>query len=345
MRLARLLPAPLAAALLLAGLTVTVPGAPPAPVAHTVATQPRPVATNLTLPWGIAFLPDGSALVTERDSRRILRLVPGRPVQHVMTVTEATARGEGGLLGIALSPNYRNDRLVFIYYTTDTDNRIARFRFGERPRPILTGIPAASNHNGGRIAFGPDGNLYAGTGDASNTSLSQNRASLGGKILRMLPDGRPAPGNPFGTVVYSLGHRNVQGLAWDAGRRMYATEFGQSTYDEVNLIVAGGNYGWPLVEGRSANTRYRNPIVVWSPSVASPSGAAVVGDSLNVAALRGERLWRVILDGRGGVRGTKAYFVGRYGRLRAVALNPRDLSQWILTSNGSGDQVLRIPRE
>ena len=155
-----------------------------------------------------------------------------------------TGAGEGGLLGLAVSPRYAQDRLVYAYFTSASDNRIVRFRLGGRVRTVLTGLASAGIHNGGRIAFGPDGKLYAGVGDAGNTASAQDRNSLNGKILRINPDGSVPSG-----AVWSLGHRNVQGLAWDARGRLWASEFGQDTFDEVNLIRRGRNYGWPTVEG------------------------------------------------------------------------------------------------
>jgi glucose/arabinose dehydrogenase len=274
------------------------------------------VATGLQVPWGIAFLPGGDALVAERPTGRIYRVGGGRK-RLVMTVPGVADLGEGGLLGLAVSPNYGRDRLVYAYMTTRSDNRIVRFRLGGRVRAILTGIANASNHNGGRIAFGPDGRLYAGVGDAGDPDRSQRRGSLNGKILRLDPDGSPAAGNPFGTRVWSLGHRNVQGLAWDRAGRLWATEFGQNRLDEVNLIRPGRNYGWPLVEGRgdTQGGRLTNPKLTWSTDEASPSGAAIRGRFLYVAALRGEALWRVRLDGSR-VTGRTRLLYRRYGRLR-----------------------------
>ena len=324
----------------------------PAPAPAKAASAPVVVASRLAAPWGVAFLPDGSALVTERDSGRILQVTPGRPARQVYRVTEADGAGEGGLLGIAVGPGFARDRAVFIYYTTAGDNRIARFRLGSpaRPAPIRTGIPVSGIHNGGRLVFGPDGHLYAGTGDASRTGRSQDRRSLGGKVLRMTTAGRPAPGNPFpGSVVWSLGHRNVQGLAFDRSGRLWATEFGQNRTDEVNLIVKGGNYGWPAVEGRSAARRFRGPAHTWTPSEASPSGLAFHDDQLYAAALRGRRLWRLPVSGTR-IGPVSPLYSGTYGRLRDVAVNPRDGSVWLLTSNRDGrgdpsrtdDRVLRI---
>jgi glucose/arabinose dehydrogenase len=302
------------------------------------------LATGLRVPWGIAFLPDGAALVTERDSARILRVGPGSgpnglTVTTVQTLGEVDAAGEGGLLGVAVSPDYERDETVFVYYSTTEDNRIARLTLGGTPEPIVTGIPLADIHNGGRLGFGPDGHLYASTGDASERGLSQDLASLGGKILRMTPDGKPAPGNPFpNSLVWSLGHRNVQGFAWDVDDRLYATEFGQSEWDEINLIEPGKNYGWPEVEGRNddaepAGGAFTDPLVVWPTSESSCSGAAVLERILVAACLRGERLWLVELTAEGGVLGQpRPVLTEEYGRLRTAVVAP-DGSLWISTSN------------
>ena len=327
---------------LLSALAVALPlTATPAAAAST----PQTVAAGLSQPWGIAFLPDGSALFTERHTRRIWAVTPGKPARVIYTVREAAVRGEGGLLGIAVGPDYLRDGRVYLYYTTSTDNRIAYVVRGSaaRPRVILSGIPAASSHDGGRLLFGPDGHLYAGTGDAQDADAAQDTRSLAGKVLRMTKDGRPVDGNPFGTVVLSLGHRNVQGLVFDREKRLWATEFGQNTWDEVNHIVPGGNYGWPVVEGRSSDSRYRNPVHQWRPAEASPSGLAFKGGSLYAAALRGQRLWRLEMSGTSVARATSMYD-GTYGRLRAAMQNPRDGSMWLLTANGSNDRVLRITR-
>lgn len=268
-------------------------------------------------------------------------------------VSGVNATGEGGLLGLAVSPGYVQDGYVYVYLTTATDNRIVRFRLTapQNQEPVLTGLARSSIHNGGRIAFGPDGMLYAGVGDAGQTANAQNPQSRNGKILRMRPDGSVPSDNPTaGSLVYSLGHRNVQGLTWDAQGRLYAAEFGQNTWDEVNLIVAGGNYGWPTVEGRANDPRFRDPLVVWSTAEASPSGAAIAGNRLFVAALRGTRLWNVPLTGTGGVGTPTAELTGAYGRLRTVEYGP-DGWLWVTTSNRDGrgtpaatdDRILRFP--
>jgi len=211
------------------------------------------VATGITTPWGIAFLPDGQALVGERDTGRV-RLVGAGTNRVVGTVPGVLHNGEGGLLGLALSPRYATDHLLYAYLTTATDNRIVRMTYGTtglgRPDVVLAGIPSGNHHNGGRLAFGPDGMLYATTGETGDTALAQDRSSLGGKILRMTPDGRPAADNPYaGSVVWSYGHRNVEGLAFDARGQLWATEFGASFRDELNHILPGRNYGWPMTEG------------------------------------------------------------------------------------------------
>ncbi|MEV4618471.1 PQQ-dependent sugar dehydrogenase [Asanoa sp. NPDC049573] len=300
--------------------------------------NPTTVASNLRVPWGLTYLPDGTALVAERDRAQILRVRPGLPTQIVGTVPGVVASGEGGLLGLAVSPSYATDNQVYAYYTSSVDNRIVRFTLADMAAQttIVSGIAKAGNHNGGRIAFGPDGMLYAGVGDAGVPSRAQNPASLNGKILRVRPDGGVPADNPTaGSLVYSLGHRNVQGLAWDSAGRLYATEFGQDRTDEVNRIVPGGNYGWPVVEGNSTNPLYRNPIVTWTTAEASPSGAAIIDNTLFVGALRGTRLWVVPLDGNGGAGTPTAALNGRFGRLRTVEKAP-DGSLWVTTSNRDG---------
>jgi glucose/arabinose dehydrogenase len=329
------------------------PAAGPQAPRPTAAASVRTLATGLRVPWGVAFLPGGDALVSERTTGRILR-VPrdGGTPRAVMTVPGvATQLGEGGLLGLAVSPHYATDRLVYAYYTTAGDNRIARFRLGATPRPILTGLRNGAVHNGGRLAFGPDGKLYVGTGEAGDTGLAQDRGSLNGKILRLEPDGSVPADNPFrGSAVYSLGHRNVQGLAFDRAGRLWATEFGQNERDEINLIRPGRNYGWPVVEGVGSTQggRFTNPQVTWATSEASPSGAAISGSTLYVGALVGQRLWRVPLRGAKAGRPT-ALLQDRFGRLRTVATAP-DGTLWITTSNRDGrgaprsgdDRIVRL---
>ena len=330
------------------------PGAEPS---ATTAPAPAPpgtlevLATALEAPWGLAFLPSGDALVSERDTARVLRVpAAGGDPTVVTTLEQAAPAGEGGLLGLAVAPGAPDEPVVYAYVTTAQDNRIVRFPLADPSavEPVLTGIPKGRVHNGGRIEFGPDGLLYAGTGDTGDTSLAQDPGSLGGKVLRMTPEGEPPPGAD--SLVLSRGHRNVQGLAFGDQGRVYAVEFGQNQFDEVNVVSAGTNGGWPDVEGPGdGGGRYLAPVVTWDPAEASPSGAAIVGDSLYVAALRGERLWRVPLDGAGGAGAPEALLEGELGRLRAAERAP-DGSLWLLTSNRDGrgdpveqdDRVLRL---
>jgi glucose/arabinose dehydrogenase len=303
----------------------------------------RTVARGLEVPWGVTFLPDGSALVGERDSTRVLSIPAGggRP-REVGRVEAAAPQGEAGLLGLAASPSYAEDRTVFAYVTTQDDNRVVRFtvdggRMGE-VEPVLTGIPNGFIHDGGRLLFAEDGTLFVSTGETGEPGLAQDVDSLGGKVLHVTSDGEPAPGNPrAGSPVWTMGHRNVQGLAFDDQGRLWATEFGQNTWDELNLVAKGRNYGWPTYEGRGqgpGSERYRDPFVTWRTEDASPSGLAFLEGSLWAGALRGERLWQVPVTGRG-VGTPRGWFVGELGRIRTVTATP-DGTLWITTSNRDG---------
>ncbi len=307
--------------------------APPEGVPAVTAT----IATGLQAPWGIALLPNGDALVTERDTGGIV-LLHGSSTRVVGHVPVASG-GEAGLLGIVLSPAFATDRRVFVYATTSTDNRVLRMSFdGNRIgglTTILTGIPKGTVHDGGRLVFGPDGYLYVGTGETGRPELAQDRRSLAGKILRITADGTPAPGNPSAdSPVWTLGHRNVQGLAFDNRGRLWATEFGQNDYDEVNLIQRGRNYGWPVVEGDGGDARFTRPELVWHTSDASPSGLAYIDGQLWMATLRGERLWRIDVAGERASNPT-AFLVGDYGRLRTVVATAAG-QLWLSTSNTDG---------
>ncbi|MDD5082322.1 MAG: PQQ-dependent sugar dehydrogenase, partial [Dehalococcoidales bacterium] len=215
------------------------------------------LAQNLEIPWALDFLPDGSLIFTERPGRiRLIDAQDGLLLQPLLTIDEVTPRGEGGLLGIAVHPDFSGNHFIYVYYTYQAGaglaNRVVRFRMENGTlndkQVIIDGIPAASNHDGGRIKFGPDGRLYVTTGDASVAELAQDKSSLAGKILRITDDGRIPADNPFsGSPVYSYGHRNPEGIAWDAQGRLWATEHGSSATDELNLIQPGHNYGWPVI--------------------------------------------------------------------------------------------------
>ena len=307
------------------------------------------VASGLQATWSIAF--DGDiALVSERDSGRILELADGDDPHEVGTIDRATPMGEGGLLGIAVQDDH-----LYAYFTAGDENRLERFELTGEPgslglgeaETIVDGLDSASYHNGGRIAFGPDGMLYATVGDAGNSQAAQDRGSLSGKILRLTPDGDVPEDNPFdGSPVYSSGHRNAQGLAWDEEGTMYASEFGQDTWDELNVIEPGGNYGWPTVEGTAEDDRFTDPVQQWPPVDASPSGMAIADGSIWIANLRGERLLEIPLDD---TSSSTEHLVGEHGRLRDVAVSP-DGSLWVLTNNTDGrgnpgpndDRILRL---
>lgn len=317
--------------------------------------QPTVFATGLRAPWSVVPLADGGALVSQRDDGAILELDVDGHARVVGRITDVVHRSEAGLNGIAV---WRGDgsTWLYAYYATDSDNRVVRMPLlgaaGSRrlgaPHVVIDGIRAAGFHNGGRLAFGPDGMLYVTTGDAGDSADAQDRSSLNGKILRVTPTGEPAPGNPFDSPVYSYGHRNVQGIAWTPDGTMWATEFGQNTWDELNVIVPGGDYGWPIVEGRAGDSRFRDPLVQWRTDQASPSGLAAHGWMLYAAALRGERLWQVRTAGAT-VVGSPAVALDGRGRLRDVVTGPSgDL--WVLTNNTDGrgtprsgdDHLLRI---
>ncbi|MFD0413207.1 PQQ-dependent sugar dehydrogenase [Streptomyces sp. NPDC127108] len=325
------------------------PGASPsgdasdAPPEKGSAEVTKTLATGLKSPWGLAPLPGGDLLVSSRDEGTITRIdgESGKKTE-VGSVPGVAAAGEGGLMGLALSPTYASDHQVYAYFTTESDNRIARMLYDEKkpsgqqlgaPDTVFKDIPKGVIHNGGRIAFGPDKMLYAGTGETGETDLAQDKKSLGGKILRLTPDGAPAPGNPFdGSPVYSYGHRNVQGLDWDEDKRLWASEFGQDTWDELNEIKAGDNYGWPEVEGKGdSDDAFHAPVAQWKTSEASPSGVAYAKGSVWMAGLRGQRLWRIPVRGVAGEPKTEAFLKEEYGRLRTVVAAGGD-KLWLVTS-------------
>ena len=309
------------------------------------------LATGLKAPWSVVPLSPDAALISQRNTAEILLLRDGQ-TSVAGTVAQALPAGEGGLLGLAMRSE--DAKRVYAYYTAATDNRVVSFAFDGSTLSdetlILGGIPKGQIHDGGRIAFGPDGFLYIATGETGQPELAQDKTSLAGKILRVRPDGNPAPGNPDqGSPVWSYGHRNVQGLAWDSADRLWATEFGQSDVDELNLIEPGRNYGWPQCEGSCQIPGMTNPKATWSPTAtASPSGLAIVDDTAWVAALRGEALYSVRLKGDSAEQ-PKGWFEQQYGRIRDVVQGP-DGTLWMLTNNTDGrgqprpddDQLLQV---
>jgi len=303
------------------------------------------VARNLAVPWDVVRLPDGSHLVSLRDEARIVHVERSGAVSAVPAtgpdgrVPDVEPAGEGGLLGLAVDPE--DSTAVYAYFTAAEDNRVVRMRYADgrlgEPTVVLRGLPKAVVHNGGRIAFGPDNQLYVATGDATERGGAQDRGYLGGKILRITRDGQPAQGNPFpGSPVWSYGHRNVQGIGWDGAGRLFASEFGQNAWDELNQVLPGRNYGWPVVEGpgtaEDSARGFTPPLASWRTDDASPSGLAVGRGAVWLAALRGERLWRVPLDADGRTGQPAALLQGRLGRLRDVEVEP-DGSLLVLTNN------------
>lgn len=315
------------------------------------AQEPQVLRTveGLQLPWSTVFLPDGTAVISERDRGELISVTDGKTTV-LGSVPGVVPGGEGGLLGLAVSPEYESDKSLFAYFTSGVDNRIARLTLAEaepggplklgQPEIIFSGIPKAATHNGGRIRFGPDGYLYVGTGDSQRRDQPQDPNALGGKILRITAEGRPAPGNPFGdNPVYSLGHRNVQGLDWDDSGRLWSSEFGPNVDDELNLIQPGGNYGWPEVTGAPGRPGFIDAKVVWpSTAESSPSGLEIVGSTAYLGALRGQRLWAVPLEGEN-AGDPVSHFTTKYGRIRDVSLAP-DGTLWMLTNNENPDSAL-----
>lgn len=321
--------------------STTVPAAPVNPVIAST------IATGLNVPWGIAFLASGAAYVSQRDEGSIVQVTPDGKVTTVGEVADVDGGGEGGLLGIALA----GDQL-FAYVTTNEEDKVVRISLSDgklgKATTILDGIAIGSRHHGGRLLFGKDGTLYVSTGDAGNGDLAQDKNALNGKILRITTDGKAAGGNPFNNRIWSYGHRNIEGFAFDDADRLWAVEFGQDSADELNLIERGGNYGWPKVEGTSDNDEFVQPKVTWGTDECSPAGLAITRSTAFLGALQGECMFGVPLDGTSAGE-PKAYFGGENGRIRSVAVAP-DGALWVTTSNTDGrgnpgdkdDRILRV---
>lgn len=315
------------------------------------------VAENLKIPWGVAFLPNDEILVTERPGN-LLKIGTDRAVIKIEGVRHT---GEGGLLGLALHPKFSENHWVYLYLTTseggDLRNRVERYKLEGQTltdwKLIIKNIPGAAVHDGGRLAFGPDGYLYIGTGDAGNSNLAQDRNSLAGKILRLKDEGSIPDDNPFNNAVYSYGHRNVQGLAWDNSGRLWATEHGRSGilsgFDELNLIEKGKNYGWPTIQGNQQKEEMVTPIINSGASDTwAPAGAAYADGSIFFGGLRGEAVFEAKLNGTKASIFTK-HLYKQFGRIREVALGP-DKYLYITTSNTDGrgnpvtgdDKLIRV---
>ncbi|GLW20676.1 hypothetical protein Mame01_07190 [Microbispora amethystogenes] len=304
------------------------------------------IATETDLPWGLLTLPDGTILYSRRDVHDIIHLDPATGAKtNIGTVPNVDdTDGEGGLMGLAIAPTFASDHWLYMMHTTSTDNRIVRIKLENdqltlsSEQILLTGILRNKYHNGGRLRFGPDGKLYASTGDAQNGDNAQNLNGLNGKVLRLNPDGTVPSDNPFGTYVWSYGHRNPQGLAFDSQGRLWEQEFGNSIMDETNLITKGGNYGWPACEGTTGTcgtAGYIAPKRTYPVAEGSCSGIAIVNDVIYIACERGTRLYRVPISGSS-LPSAQVFFNGTYGRLRTVEPAP-DGGLWLTTST-QGDK-------
>ena len=329
-----------------------------APVsAAAAATVTRTLTTGMAVPWGMVFVNTNAALIGDRDSANVYRLGDGvrRFVGKVPgVVSNGSSGGEGGLLGMAVSPTFGTDHWVYFYTTTASDNRVVKMQYTKGylrggTQVVLKGIPKGLHHNGGGLVFSKWGSLYISTGEGGVPDRAQDRGSLGGKILRIRGDGSIPYTNPWtGSPVWSIGHRNVEGLAFDSSWRLWSTEFGQNAWDELNLILKAHNYGWPATEGTTSNPAYTSPKRQWSTSTAGPTHIVIRSNVAWITGLTGQRLWRVPLNGTSTGTPTSS-FTGTYGRLRALGVST-DGSLWVGTSNRDGratprsgnDRILRV---
>ena len=319
------------------------------------------VLDNLKNPWELKFGPDGTIFFTERDGK--LWVIDNESTLHLVAEFPASNTAEGGLLGLELDPDYENNHFLYLYQTyldiTTHQNKVVRYTINNNQITdelvLIDKIPGALWHDGGRIKFGPDEMLYITTGDATNANLSQDTASLAGKILRINSDGTVPSDNPFNSPVFSYGHRNPQGLAWNENGILVSSEHGPSgergyAHDEINVIERGKNYGWPIIVGDSNDIVYTNPILHSGDITWAPSGLLYYysdripewkGKFL-VATLRGEHVMVLDLDLENGVvNSTEKIFQGDYGRIRNLVQSP-DGDVFMLTSNNDNDKILQI---
>ena len=311
--------------------------------------EPEIVADNLEIPWEVVFLPDGEMLVTERPGRVLLI---GEDREEYV-IDEVDHIGEGGLLGMEKHPDFEENGYLYIYMTTDDDNRVDRYLFEDgqftRDETIIDNIPVARFHNGGRIKFGPDGHLYITTGDAQDTALSQERDSLAGKILRITDEGEIPEDNPFDTEIYSYGHRNPQGITWDNEGRLWSTEHGPTARDELNLIESGKNYGWPIIRGGEEGEGMETPVLQSGEDYTwAPTGVIFWDGSIFFTGLRGSAIYEARLDGEE-VDDFLVHFKEDFGRMRAIRQGPDGIF-YLLTNNTDGrgtpregdDKIIKI---
>lgn len=296
--------------------------------------------TNLEIPWDIAFF-ENNIFVTQRPGR-LLVISDGQKINY--DVPDVFHNGEGGLLGIAVHPNFKENSRIYLYQTVETNN-ISNAIYSYQIRDglvdrklIIDNIPGATFHNGGRILFGPDNKLYVTTGDAQNPNLSQDTASLAGKILRLNEDGTIPNDNPFGNAVYSYGHRNPQGLAFDNNGNLWSTEHGSRGNDEINLIESGKNYGWPIIEGDQNRDDMASPVIHSGNRTWAPSGMTIIGNKILFGGLRSQAVYEFEITDRN-LSLNRTYFDNEFGRIRKVAFFGSDI--YILISNKDGRGIPR----
>ncbi len=306
------------------------------------------LAQNLTVPWAIDFLPNNTIIFTQRDGE--VSILDPSGTENVGKIN-VTASGESGLQGLAVDPQFSQNGYIYVYYTSSDGNRVSRFVLNgnlQNETVLLDKIPSNSIHNGGRVKFGPDGLLYITTGDAGNNSSAQDINSLSGKVLRMNKNGSVPVDNPFNNYVYTYGHRDPQGLTWSPNGTLYESEHGDTHNDELNILISGGNYGWPIYQGNNSAPGFIAPMIVYTNYTLAPSGIAFFNNKLFVAGLRGTQLRQISLSDNGSsYTGQQALFT-QLGRIREVVYHDGYL--YIATSNTDGrgipqlgdDKIIRI---